>query len=189
MPPSLNSAASSCSPSIDLTGNRHSARILPTGSLEVIFAPPGLGLKLRAGGTAVNVARRAIVACEDPRAVGDEPTSAESGYPEPELAERHQRDLVLVQGEAVVESLEGIVVTVDLDVEAGEARMDLRSHVRGRRDHQRRGAPAVHRQWRAYDGEGARGEQRPSGGHRVCARPERACDDQPVAGEAHVELV
>src|SRR2546426_12337210 len=39
MPPSLSSAASSSSPSIDLTGNRHSARIVPTGSLEFILRP------------------------------------------------------------------------------------------------------------------------------------------------------
>ena len=36
---SSTSTTSSCSPSIDLTGNRHSARTVPTGSLEFISPP------------------------------------------------------------------------------------------------------------------------------------------------------
>src|SRR3954451_7231793 len=36
-------AASSSSPNIDLTGNRRNARIVPTGSLELILSPPELG--------------------------------------------------------------------------------------------------------------------------------------------------
>src|SRR5918994_2991435 len=43
IPPSVKSAASSSSPSIDLTGNRHNARIVPTGSLEFILSPPEFG--------------------------------------------------------------------------------------------------------------------------------------------------
>src|SRR2546426_11610582 len=40
IPPRLRSTASSSSPSIDLTGNRQSARIVPTGSLGFIRLPP-----------------------------------------------------------------------------------------------------------------------------------------------------
>ena len=114
---------------------------------------------------------------------------AQALYPEARLAERHQRDLLLMQGEAVVENLERIGVAVDLDVKAGEAGMDLHAHARGRRDDERRGAAAVHGQRRAHQGGRTGGEQRAAGGHRVGARSEWGREDQPVPGEPHVQLL
>ena len=67
--------------------------------------------------------------------------------------------------------------------------MDLHPHARGRRDDQRRGAAAVHRERRAHHRAGSRSQQRAAGGHRVGARSEWARHDQSVAGEAHIELV
>jgi hypothetical protein len=80
-------------------------------------------------------------------------------------------------------------VAVDLDVEAGEAGLDLDSHVRARGHDQRRSVTAVHRERRAHQGRHAGRQHGPAGGHRVGARPEWARHDQTVAGEPHVQLV
>ena len=123
------------------------------------------------------------------RAVGDEPPLAQGRDPEAELAERDQRDLLVVQGQAVLERFQWIALTVDLEVEAAEAGMHLDPHVRTRRDDERRSAAAVHRQRRAHQGRHTGRDQRAAGGHRVGARSERGRDDQPIARQPHVELV
>jgi hypothetical protein len=81
-----------------------------------------------AWGSASGAPGGAGIAGKHPRAVCDQAAPAQAGEPEPEVAEGHERDLVLVERDAVVELLKRICVTVDLDVEAGEARMDLDHH-------------------------------------------------------------
>src|ERR671933_2281225 len=109
-----------------------------------------------------------LVAREYSGAVADESAFAQAAEPLTGGRERHEVDLVLLQGQAQSPGFERAVVPIYLDVEAGVALLHVDRHGGAARDDERRGA-------RTAQGQGA-GKRSPrrSGAKAGSPRPWRA---------------